>query len=278
MKIRNAQGAAAPSDSHARTPDGERRWVKTLGRPLAVVACVAQVAACASRPDSIEARYVSPTMYQNWSCEQLTEEKRRLTKEVQRVSGLQRENANADAALMTVGLILLWPVLFGLAATKDRKDELGHLKGEYDAVDLSVKTKQCTAPAPGLPSEQPAVQTVAAVTSATVPSTNFDGIFKGRGKTDSWCQTPALTVTLRSDTADGQLSEIASGAATSAVTGTVDAAGAVSLDFKGSTADYFTGKVDGAVRDNVLTIDLRSKTVRACSYHFELQKAPVIQQ
>ena len=84
-----------------------------------MVACVAQ--ACASSPDSFEARYVSPTMYQNWTCEQLVEEKARLTKEVQRVSGLQRENANADVAMMTVGIIVLWPVLFGLAATQRPK-------------------------------------------------------------------------------------------------------------------------------------------------------------
>ncbi len=109
--------------------------------------CLVQ-AGCASSPSSIDARYVSPATYQSWSCPQLGEEHKRLDAEVRRVSGLQRENANADAAFMTVGLILLWPALFGLAATKDRKEELARLKGEYEAVDQSMKTKQCVAPVP----------------------------------------------------------------------------------------------------------------------------------
>ncbi|TXL74080.1 hypothetical protein FHP25_17885 [Vineibacter terrae] len=116
--------------------------------------CLVQ-AGCASSPSSIDARYVSPATYQSWTCAQLGEEHKRLSAEVQRVSGLQRENANADAAFMTVGLILLWPALFGLAATKDRKEELGRLKGEYEAVDQSMKMRQCVAlpPPPSAPVE-----------------------------------------------------------------------------------------------------------------------------
>jgi hypothetical protein len=49
-----------------------------IGRALALVACAAQ-AGCARGPDSIEARYVSPNVYQNWTCEQLAEERLRLT-------------------------------------------------------------------------------------------------------------------------------------------------------------------------------------------------------
>jgi hypothetical protein len=109
--------------------------------------CLLQ-AGCASHPSSIDARYVSPQTYQSWNCEQLVEERSRLNSEVQRVAGLQRENANADAAMMTVGLILFWPALFGLAATRDRKDELGRLKGEYEAVDQSMKVKLCAPPPP----------------------------------------------------------------------------------------------------------------------------------
>jgi hypothetical protein len=112
--------------------------------------CLLQ-AGCASHPSSVDARYVSPQTYQAWNCEQLVEERNRLHSEVQRVSGLQRENANADAAMMTVGLILFWPALFGLAATRDRKDELGRLKGEYDAVDQSMKLRLCAPPPPVVP-------------------------------------------------------------------------------------------------------------------------------
>lgn len=49
---------------------------------------------------------------------------------------------------MIVGSLVFWPVLIGMAATKDRKDELGKIKGEYAAVELQQKTKQCVLPPP----------------------------------------------------------------------------------------------------------------------------------
>ena len=170
MKFTVARAIGARMMLHVRT--------KTVGRPLAVLAVIAQTG-CASSPDLISARYVSPNMYQNWSCDQLLDEKMRLTKEVERIAGLQRENANADAAMMTVGLIIFWPALIGLAATKDRKGELGQLKGEYDAVDLSLRSRQCTLPPPGAPSvpATPAPQTDAMLAAA-------EGTYKGRAKTD----------------------------------------------------------------------------------------------
>ena len=49
---------------------------------------------------------------------------------------------------MIVGSLVFWPVLIGMAATKDRKDELGKIKGEYAALELQQKTKQCVLPTP----------------------------------------------------------------------------------------------------------------------------------
>jgi hypothetical protein len=212
-------------------------------------------------------------MYQTWSCDQLTDEKMRLTSEVQRVSGLQRENANADTAMMTVGIIILWPVLFGLAATKDRKDELGQLKGQYDAVDLSIRTRQCTLapPGPGTPAPVPRL-----TPELAAASTSFNGSYKGKGTTESWCLPPSLALNLKGDVVDGQLSEIASGATTSAIAGTVDGSGVVSLQFKASNTDYFKGKVDSALKGNTITLDIRTATAKACTYHFELARAPLV--
>ena len=144
------------------------------GRVSVVTFCASGIGLSSSRPLARAcARYVSPNMYQTWNCGQLLDEKTRLTSEVQRVSELQRENANADAAMMAVGLVVFWPALIGLAATKDRKDELGRLKGEYEAVDLSVKTRQCTLPPP-------------AAASAPEPlAASVDGTYRGKASTDS---------------------------------------------------------------------------------------------
>ncbi len=270
MIIRERPSVRAQSRAHAKQP--RRSLTQIIGRPAAALAIASQ-AACAPSPESVQARYVSPNMYQNWSCEQLTDEKMRLTSEVQRVSGLQRENANADTAMMTVGIILLRPMLFGLAATKDRKDELGQLKGQYDAVDLSIRTRQCTLPPPGPSTPTPAPRSAL---EQVMASASFNGGYKGKGTTESWCLPPTLTLTIKGDAVDGQLSEIASGATTSAVAGTVDGLGVVSLQFKANSTDYFTGKVDGALKGNTITLDIRTTTAKACTYHFELARVPLI--
>ncbi len=242
--------------------------VGILRRLLAAGVAASHLGACAKGPDSVEARYVSPNTYQTWSCEQLVEEKLRLTREVDRVSGLQRENANTDTAMMAVGLIIFWPALIGLAATKDRKDELGRLKGEFEAVDLQVKGKQCSAPAPGMPSVPVPTtpETVAAVAAA-------GGTYKGKGKTDSWCQTPTLEVTLKGNEFEGTFSELASGAPTSNVRGTLMNNGIAELEFKGRNDNYFSGKVDGQAKADKLIVNFRLKAATACSYQFELPRS-----
>ena len=127
------------------------------GRVL-LAASLGVSSACTTRPESVSALYVSPVIYQGFQCEQLTEEHRRLTHELNRVAELQRENATGDAVMLTVGLVILWPVLIGMAATKDRKNELGKLKGEFEAVEAQMKMKQCPGamPAATPPTEMPA--------------------------------------------------------------------------------------------------------------------------
>ena len=41
--------------------------------------------------------------------------------------------------------------------------------------------------------------------------------------------------------------------------------GIASLDFKASGPDYFGGQADGTLKDNLLSLAFRSRTVRACS-------------
>jgi hypothetical protein len=230
---------------------------------IALAAALTQ-AACASSPDSIDARYVSPSTYQAWSCPQLYDEKIRLTREVERVSGLQRENANADAAMMGVGLILFWPALFGLAATKDRKDELGRLKGEYEAVDNNIRAKQCTAPPPG------GVSTAAAPSQ---PMANYDGKYEGKGKTASYCQTPSLSLMISGTEVAGTLSEVSSGAPTGAVTGEVDRAGQLTLNVKSANPTQVNGTFRGDMAGGMLNVAMKNKEASVCNHQFALEKA-----
>lgn len=111
-------------------------------------ALVVSLPGCATYPSMVDARPVSTAQYQTWNCSNLMAEQRRLGYDLQRVSNLQRQNANADAALLTVGLLVFWPALFGMAATNDRSEELARLKGQSDAIDSVLREGACRDVAP----------------------------------------------------------------------------------------------------------------------------------
>ena len=115
-------------------------------RRVHALIAVAIVAGCAKRPENIQPKFASATPYRALSCEQLNEERSRLNAELGRIETMQRENANTDAVFMTVGLVLFWPALFGLAATTDRSETIAAMRGERDAMELAAREKGCPPP------------------------------------------------------------------------------------------------------------------------------------
>ena len=105
--------------------------------------CSAVLVGCASSPDKISATYVSPLQYGNFDCDQVREEMIRVSSHVQSVAGQQKKTAKNDQIAMGVGLVLFWPALFFLAGS-DKKEELGRLKGEYDALNQAAIQKKCS--------------------------------------------------------------------------------------------------------------------------------------
>ena len=60
------------------------------------------------------------------------------------ISEAQDKTSNKDAVAMGVGLILFAPALLLLAAGDDDKIEIGHLKGEYEALKKNAIRKKCS--------------------------------------------------------------------------------------------------------------------------------------
>ena len=107
--------------------------------------CAALVlSACASSPDNISAQYVSPMQYQSYTCAQIEEELRGISSRVATLTGQQRRRANQDAWATGVGIVIFWPALFFLMRG-DKAEELGRMKGEYDALVSAGRTKNCEA-------------------------------------------------------------------------------------------------------------------------------------
>ena len=100
--------------------------------------------ACATHPDKMQAAYVSPVEYQNYSCEQISMEMRYVSQRATELYGTLDKEAGNDSAQMALGLILFWPALFFLEGGDDaRAAEYSRLKGQRDALERAAIQKQC---------------------------------------------------------------------------------------------------------------------------------------
>ncbi len=100
------------------------------------------LASCAQKSDKIQASYVSPLQYQDFSCQQIRGEISRVGRKMSEVAGVQDKTASNDSAAMGVGMVLFWPALFFIDST-DQRVELGRLKGEFDALEQAAIQKNC---------------------------------------------------------------------------------------------------------------------------------------
>jgi len=101
------------------------------------------LSACADHADKIQASYVSPLQYGDYSCKQIKAELGRVGRKMNEVAGIQDKTASDDSVAMGVGLILFWPALFFID-NSDQHIELARLKGEFDALEQAAIQKNCT--------------------------------------------------------------------------------------------------------------------------------------
>jgi hypothetical protein len=116
-----------------------------MRKPILLASLVlgSTLAGCASQPQDIQAQYISPTKYNNFNCNQLTQEAGRLSNQVYGMTGSLKEKADTDSAQMAVGMLILWPTLFFLDGDGIEAQEYARLKGEVKAVDQSFLLKDC---------------------------------------------------------------------------------------------------------------------------------------
>ncbi|MFN0263982.1 hypothetical protein ACKTEK_08915 [Tepidamorphus sp. 3E244] len=122
---------------------------------ISAVLAASVLAGCAQSASRIPAQYVSDIQYAPLDCNQIRGEMARVATRVNEISQKQDQSANADAISMTVGLVVFWPALFVLAATPDQKEELGRLKGEYQALQRAGQQKNCGIEPPAPPQKPP---------------------------------------------------------------------------------------------------------------------------
>ena len=101
------------------------------------------LAGCASRADNIAAAYVSPVLYQGYTCAQLREEAARVSQRAAVAAGAQDSKATSDAVVTGVAVVLFWPAAFFVKGDGANAAELAQLKGEMDAIEQANIQKRC---------------------------------------------------------------------------------------------------------------------------------------
>lgn len=99
--------------------------------------------ACASSADKITPSYVSPIMYENYTCEQLALEAQAVSSRAAQAAGVQNKARTNDVVVTTVGFVVFWPALFFLDGDGPQAVELARLKGQMEAIEQASIRKNC---------------------------------------------------------------------------------------------------------------------------------------
>ena len=115
--------------------------LKALGLVLALLGATLTIG-CADKSEKIEATYVSPLKYKSYTCQQLEQEYARVAQQSSMINKKQDDIAENDETAMAIVLILVWPSLFFIEGY-DKKEEVGRLKGNVNAIEQSSIQKNC---------------------------------------------------------------------------------------------------------------------------------------
>lgn len=111
---------------------------------IGLAAAIMLTTACASNPDKIDAAYVSPLKYQDYSCRQIAEEMDYVGSRTTDLYTRLKSERTKDNWQMGVGMVLFWPALFALeGGDGPEAAEYSRLKGEFEALRQTSNKKSC---------------------------------------------------------------------------------------------------------------------------------------
>jgi low temperature requirement protein LtrA len=112
-------------------------------KTMTIIAASALLAGCATAPSDISAAYVSPVLYQNYTCQQLSMEAQSVSARAAQVAGVQENKRTNDAVATGVAIVLFWPAAFLVKRDGPTAAELGQLKGQMMAIEQANIAKRC---------------------------------------------------------------------------------------------------------------------------------------
>jgi hypothetical protein len=112
-------------------------------RILGIVALGAALGGCASSSADITPAYVSPVMYQAYTCPQLAQEAQAVSTRAASLSGVQDQKRTNDGLATAAAVVIFWPAAFFVGGDKQTAAELAQMKGQMVAIEQAANAKRC---------------------------------------------------------------------------------------------------------------------------------------
>lgn len=117
--------------------------MKILRTIVSILPAAALTVGCASRSEDVSAAYVSPIMYNSYSCGELGMEAQRVSAAAAGASGAQDSQRTKDAVVTTAAVVIFWPAAFFVGGDNAKTAELASLKGQMQAIEQASIQKKC---------------------------------------------------------------------------------------------------------------------------------------
>jgi hypothetical protein len=118
---------------------------------LRIVALGVTLAGCASSSSEIAPAYVSPVMYQSYTCQQLALEAQGISQRAATLSGAQDNQRSKDQLATAAAIVVFWPAAFFVGGDKQTAAELANMKGQMVAIEQASIAKKCNIQFQGKP-------------------------------------------------------------------------------------------------------------------------------
>src|SRR3982074_622456 len=89
-------------------------------RILGIVALGAALGGCASSSAEITPAYISPVMYQQYTCQQLAQEAQAVSTRAAALSGVQDSKRTNDGLATAAAIVVFWPAAFFVGGDKQK--------------------------------------------------------------------------------------------------------------------------------------------------------------
>jgi hypothetical protein len=120
-------------------------------RNIGIMALGAALAGCASASSDIAPAYISPVMYQQYTCPQLAQEAQGVSQRAAALSGAQDQKRTQDGLATAAAVVIFWPAAFFVGGDKQTAAELAQMKGQMVAIEQASIAKKCNIQFQGKP-------------------------------------------------------------------------------------------------------------------------------